>query len=127
MWIMTNKALKIPLICPRKSIYSAIVYDETTSIHFISQLCETQHNHSYTLHQTEYSHKIHQCQKQRLSHHPNYHSITTRILFWKPHRRNSIVRTLSIEHHSSVCTFSLPTRLMVYSTVSLMLVHPDRL
>ena len=28
MWIMVNKALKIPLIRPRKSIYTAIVYND---------------------------------------------------------------------------------------------------
>ena len=29
--IMTNKAFNIPLICPRKSIYTAIVYNETST------------------------------------------------------------------------------------------------
>ena len=82
---------------------------------FMSQLCETQHNQSYTLHQTRYSHWIHQCQKHWLSHHPSYHKITTRILFW-------IVEMLSWERRrwsTSVCTFSLPTILMVYIQHSL--------
>ena len=120
---MMNKALKIPLICPRKSIYTAIVYNETSTWSiFMSQLCETQHNQKL---------RIHSARPGIVIGFTNVRSfdcpiimITTRILFWKPHRRNAIVRTPSMEHHSSVCTFSLPTTLMVYSTVSLMLVHP---
>ena len=39
-----DKALKIYLIHPHKSIYTAIVYNETTSIRWHAPLCETQHN-----------------------------------------------------------------------------------
>ena len=47
LWIMTNEALKIPLISPRKSIYTAIVYNDLCIIMYLKQydisLLHTQH------------------------------------------------------------------------------------
>ena len=37
LWIMTNIALKIPLICPRNSIYTAIVYNDLCIIMYLKQ------------------------------------------------------------------------------------------
>ena len=61
LWIMTNKALKIPLIHPRKSIYTAIVYNDLCIIMYLKQydisLLHT-HNTSHTCISTQI-HTVH--------------------------------------------------------------------
>ena len=51
LWIMTNKALKIPLILPQKSIYTAIVYNDLCTIMYLKQynisLLHTHNTHAH--------------------------------------------------------------------------------
>ena len=50
-WIMTHKALKILLICPCKSIYTAIVYNDLCIIMYLKQydisLLHTHNTHAH--------------------------------------------------------------------------------
>ena len=59
---MTNKALKIPLIRPRKSIYTAIVYNELCIILYLKQydisLLHTHTQHARTCISTQI-HTVH--------------------------------------------------------------------